>query len=118
MKNLITTIPKSRFNSWAECEAELVASDGENGSFWTVAATCLPSAPSDDSAYPIGALMFIVFDGAVRGYLHCIDVDLAKRWPFHDGGKAQYCFVLANWRPIASVPLTGFQGWRYTALQP
>lgn len=118
MKNLITTIPKSRFASWEECELELAVCDGEDGDFWTVAATNLPNAPADSSAYPIGALMFIVFDGAVRGYLHCVDVDLAKRWPFHDGGKAPYCFVLANWQPTKNVPYPGFQGWRYTALQP
>lgn len=112
MKNIVTTIPKSRFKTWAECETELLSSDGEEGGFWTVATNHLPTET------PIGNLCYMVFDGFIRGYMDCVNVGATKDWPYHAGSKVPHVFVLANWHPISPIPMTGFQGWRYTPLRP
>lgn len=116
--NIKTTIPKSRFKTWAEAEKECLSCTGEptkrhGGLFWTVRCQNAPTKPI------IGGQCFMIFDGLVRGYFDIVDIDDVKNWRFHTPTKAGSVVVLANWHPVRGGPEeVGFQGWRYTALRP
>lgn len=123
MNNLLTTIPKSKFKTWADCERVLNLCDGEphgrrRAMFWLINCTHLPKKDLTDS------VVFMVFDGKIRGYFHVVDTDKSENWRSRHGiGKerATDCIVMANWRSIPSsqqLDMTGFQGWRYTHLRP
>jgi hypothetical protein len=48
-----------------------------------------------------------------------VDVDDVVNWVFHTPTKAGKVIVMANWHPVHDgLEMTGFQGWRYTALRP
>ena len=113
MNNIIATVPKSRFKTWKGAERNMRKSDGEKF-FWTI---CMPRVPKKEV---IGSLCYMVWGGQVRGYFDIVDVDLATNWSFHKKkNQTGYVFVLANWHPVNNLPeMTGFQGWRYTALRP
>ena len=133
MKNILTTIPKYRFKSWELAERVLVRCDGETdwdevdreGTnqgrdwLWFIRTNHLPKQSLLES------VCYMVFDGRVRGYFHIVDSGHCQSWV--DKGyllankPTPYVIVLANWRTIPlseQVPMTGFQGWRYTALRP
>ncbi len=122
MKNILTTIPKSKYKSWEICERVLQKCDGEtewDGDgpwFWLINTNNLPKD------IKVGeSVCYLVFNGKIRGYLHIVDTDISEnyRWT-HDIGKMRNtkCIVMVNWRPISPIPYTGFQGWRYTELRP
>lgn len=117
MKNIVTTIPRNRYNTWQDCERDLLATDGsEKGGFWLINTTHLPKNGC------IGTVCFMVFDGQVRGYFDVVDTQLTEDCrSFHRIGKRRttQSIIMANWHPISRGNyLTGFQGWRYTALRP
>lgn len=122
MKNIITTIPKSKFRDWKTCERTVNLCDGETprfgGSpwFWTINTMNLPKDIEVSES-----VCFMVFDGLVRGYFHIVDTDISENWRNrHDIGKPcnTKIVVMANFRPSLTVAMTGFQGWRYTELKP
>lgn len=123
MINVITTIPKSKFKTWAECERILQACDGETiykghktPWFWLINTANLPTKSG------IGGLVYMVYDGRIRGYMDWVETGNSEEWRrFHAIGKRRttHCIVMANWHPVAGLPdMTGFQGWRYTQLRP
>lgn len=117
MKNVLVTIPKSKFPSWGLAEQECQACTGEGPrTFWLVNMKSLPSASG------VGAQCFMVFDGFVRGYFDIVDAGPTESYrALHGIGKPRttQSLVLANWHPIAStVQQTGFMGCRYTELRP
>lgn len=120
MKNIIATIPKGRFKTWELAERVCKQCDGETERdgkvwFWTIYLTRMPKSQL------IGSVCYMIFDGLIRGYFHIVDIDDPEGWEFHSGkgqtsGKV---LVMANWVSVHGLPeMTGFQGWRYTALQP
>ncbi|MVM34247.1 hypothetical protein GO755_29725 [Spirosoma sp. HMF4905] len=113
MKNIIATIPKSRFKTWELAERVVKRCDGEKW-FWTLR---MPRKPKND---PIGSLCYMVYNDQIRGYFDIIDVDEAKNWEWHQERQQEgFVLVLANWHPVFGLPeMAGFQGWRYTALRP
>ncbi|GAB3164784.1 hypothetical protein [Telluribacter humicola] len=121
MKNILTTIPKSKFRDWPTCERVLQRCDGltdlnGNGEwFWLINTKALPK----DSG--TGAVCYMIYDGLIRGYMDIVDTDISENWrDAHDIGKPRTtkCLVMANWHPITPQPHTGFQGYRYTQLKP
>lgn len=116
MKNVLTTVPKSKFKTWPDCEAALKSSDGsEWGGYWLVNTNHLPKECG------IGGLCYMVFAGQIRGYMDIVDVGETEGWrEVHDIGKPRttQSLILANWHSISPLPYTGFQGWRYTELRP
>lgn len=122
MKNILTTIPKSKFKSWEIAERTLKMCDGttewdENGPwFWLINTNNLPKS------MVLGeSVCYMVFDGVVRGYFDIVDSGLSEncRWT-HDIGKMRNtkCIVMANWHPCKNLTYTGFQWWRYTEMRP
>lgn len=122
MKNILSTIPKSKFKDWPTAERVCKMCDGEtnwNGDgawFWLLNSQNLPTESG------IGALCYMIYDGVVRGYFDVVDTDQTENWrDKHDIGKERTtkCLVLANWHPIDKpVEHKGFQGYRYTELRP
>lgn len=71
MANLLTTIPKSKFKTWALAERVLKRCDGEtdwgdDGSDWLWFIRC-QSLPTQNL---INTVCYMVYDGRVRGYCH------------------------------------------------
>ena len=123
MKNLLSTIPKNKFENWAHAERVCQMCDGttERGPsrspwFWLINTMNLPKHLRE------GAVCFMIFDGVVRGYFDIVDTDKTENWrDKHVIGKARETssLILANWHPISeALHQRGFQGWRYTDLQP
>jgi hypothetical protein len=121
MKNVLTTIPKSKYPTWEKAEAVLKKCDGStrwaggHPWFWLVNVTALPKHSGT------GAVCFMIFDGQVRGYFDIVDTDLTENYRGRHGiGKKRntQSLILANWHPIPYIPFTGFQGYRYTELKP
>jgi len=135
MKNIVATIPKTKFKDWATAERVCKMCDGttlhkhagwpeseheaeEEGSpwYWLINCVALPSK--------IGlgeSVCFMVFDGQIRGYFDIVDTDTSENWRTkHPIGKKRTteCVVMANWHPIEPIAHTGFQGYRYTELRP
>lgn len=120
MKNIIATIPKSRFPGWEKARAVVERCDGETiwpgeekPRWWTIR---MPRLPKENL---IGSLCYMVYDGQVRGYFDIVDTDDAANWTWYSQrnrkGKLLIC---ANWHPVVNGPeMNGFQGWRYTALR-
>jgi hypothetical protein len=122
VKNIVTTIPKSKFANWAAAERTCRMCDGtteRNGEspwFWLINTNSLPKD------IVVGeSVCFMVYDGLVRGYFNIVDTDISENWRDKHGiGKPRItkCIVLANWHPIADKqPVTGFQGYRYTPMR-
>ncbi|HEY0108788.1 MAG TPA: hypothetical protein VGB67_04115 [Fibrella sp.] len=112
--NIISTIPKSKYRSWAECEAVLRQCDGEDD-FWLVNTMNLPKKAG------IGDLCYMVYDGMIRGYFHIVDIQPTESFrSTHRIGKRRITdsLQLVNWFSITPIPKVGFQGWNYTALRP
>ncbi len=118
MKNIITTIPKGRFKTWELAERVCRQCDGETihqGQpwFWTIR---IARPPKQEM---IGAVCFMIYNARIRGYFDIVDVDDVTNWAFHTPTKAGKVIVMANWHPVHDgIEMTGFQGWRYTALRP
>ncbi|QHV99251.1 hypothetical protein [Spirosoma endbachense] len=133
MKNIIATIPKGRFKTWEVAERVLRRCDGETdwdevdrvGTnqgkewLWFVRLVRLPKAPLGES------VCFMIYDGRVRGYFHIISSDSAQVWInkgyLLEDKPSGFVIVLANWVSLPyskQIEMTGFQGWRYTALRP
>ena len=123
MKNIVTTIPKSKFKDWRTCERTVTLCDGETPRnndgqpwFWTINTMNLPKD------IEIGqSVCYMIFDGKIRGYFDLVDTDISENWRNrHDIGKPRVtkCIVMANWHPCPNLPMHGFQGWRYTELKP
>ncbi|RYC70670.1 hypothetical protein [Spirosoma sordidisoli] len=113
--NIITTIPKHKYASYAELEYVLRHTDGAEGGFWLVNTKTLPKQCR------VGEHCYMVYDGQVRGYFTIVDMDWSENYrKLHRIGKRRTtrCIVLANWVPIPAQPHVGFQGYRYTALNP
>jgi hypothetical protein len=119
VKNLITTIPaRHDLRHWHDVEPRLRECVDEE-SFWTFSCTHFPK-----HAGP-GAACFIVHSGFVRGWFTVLDftTDPCYRTGTSDAVEAEWKegpkVTLVTWRPLAvPLPMTGFQGWRYTDLQP
>ena len=119
MKNIIATIPISRFKTWEVAEQTVRQCDGEvthqnKARFWTLR---MPRPPKQDL---IGSLCYMVDFGRVRGYFDIVDLDMAKNWDRYKEHRPDgFVLVLANWHPVINGPeMNGFQGWRYTSLRP
>jgi len=123
MKNILTTIPKGKFSSWEHAERICRKCDGttewdgpESEWFWLINTMNLPKFLSEDG------VCFMVYDGLVRGYFNVIDTDLSKNWGRHCETlpeRETKCIIMANWHPLDEpISQRGFQGWRYTDLQP
>ena len=112
MKNIIATIPKSRFKTWESAEAVVQRCDGENG-FWTIR---MPQPPKDNL---IGSFCYMIYNGVVKGYFDIVDLDIASNFPWHQERQQRgHVLVCANWHSMNGGPeVNGFQGWRYTALR-
>ncbi|MFD2936291.1 hypothetical protein [Spirosoma flavum] len=131
MKNLITTIPKGRFKTWELAERILLRCDGEtdwdevdrSGTnqgkewLWFIRTSHPPKDALTDS------VCYMIYDGVVRGYFHVIEKAESQKWVdlgyLLEDRPSPYVIVLAHWHPVNNgVEMTGFQGWRYTALRP
>ena len=116
MKNVLSTIPKSRYYSWNDCQADLESCDGDEGGFWLINVARKPLHAD------IGSLCYMIFDGQIRGYMDVVDAGLTESFRnVHRIGKKRntYSLVMANWHPIDKVIYKkGFQGYRYTELRP
>ena len=120
MKNIITTIPQSKYPDWKTAERVLKKCDGidyahRSAWYWLVNVNRLPTQSG------VGAVCFMVFAGRVRGYFDIVDTDESENWRTRHGlGKKRttQCLVLANWHPFDGPEMTGFQGYRYTDLRP
>jgi len=115
--NIVTTVPLSKYRSWEDCQADLLASDGSpEGGFWLVNTMNLPKKAGIDD------LCYIVYAGFVRGYFFIIDTGTSESFrSVHRIGKRRITsgIQLCTWREIdRPVAMTGFQGWRYTPLRP
>lgn len=116
--NIICTIPKSKFDSWKLCERVLYRCDGDSNTkeFWLINTPHLPTK------IKVGeSVCYMIYDGMIRGYFHIVDTGISEEWrDSHDIGKPRntMCIVMATWRPIKPIPMTGFQGYRYTELRP
>lgn len=120
MKNIVATIPKSRFPNWNAAKSVIERCDGETiwpgqkrAQWWTIR---MPHLPKENL---IGSLCYMVYDGQIKGYFDIVDADDAINWAWQNKrnqkGKVLIC---ANWHPIPNGPeMKGFQGWRYTALR-
>lgn len=127
MKNLLITIPKSRFKTWELAERILKRCDGETdwnevdweGTnqgkewLWFIRTSHLPK----------DSVCYMLYDGIVRGYFHVIEKAESKKWVdlgyLLEDKPSPFVIVLAHWHPVnTGVQMIGFQGWRYTALQP
>lgn len=117
MKNLLTTIPqRGDFRHWVNVEQILQGCDSEED-FWTFSCRHFPKESGP------GALCFIIHSGFVRGYLTVLEF---SEDPVYRSGENQQeadliegkKVKLAVWRAVAPIAQTGFQGWRYTELQP
>lgn len=117
MKNVLTTIPqKGDLRRWANVEKILEACDSEEA-FWTFSCRHFPKESGP------GALCFIIHSGYVRGYSTVLEFSEEPVYRSstnqHDEELIQGKKVkLAVWRPIQARTQIGFQGWRYTDLQP
>ena len=114
MKNVVATIPKSRFASWSQCLATCKACDGEQY-YWLVNTANLPKQSGT------GAVCFMVYDGQIRGYFDIVDTGPTEKYrKIHRIGKRRntQSLLLANWHPYNGPAMTGFQGWHYTELKP
>jgi hypothetical protein len=117
MKNVLVTIPKSKYPSWVLAEADCASCTGEGrNTFWLVNMKSLPNASG------VGAQCFMVYDGLVRGYFDIVDSGPTESYrSVHGIGRHRttQSLVLANWHPIAErVAQVGFMGCRYTELRP
>jgi len=121
VKNVLTTIPKSKYPDWPTAERVLRRCDGttdwgDGEWFWLVNCQRLPTQSGT------GAQCFMIYDGLIRGYLDIVDTDLTENWRERHGiGKERttQSLILANWHPLDEpIPHTGFQGYRYTDLRP
>ena len=133
MKNILATIPKSKFKTWPLAERVLKRCDGvtdwdevdREGTnqgkewLWFVRSIVKPKGPFDDS------VCFMIYGGRVRGYFHIISSSTTQEWIdkgyLLEDKPSGYVFVLANWVSLPEsqqVEMTGFQGWRKTALRP
>lgn len=122
MKNVITTIPAKRYRNWALCERILRRCQGQlpgqkkGGEYWRVNLARMPRETLT------GRVCFMVFGGKVRGYFHIIDVAPQSAWVFdepeEERPQSPYCMILGVFTPFDGPPMEGFQGWRYTDLQP
>ena len=122
MKNIVTTIPKSKFPDWPTCERTVNLCDGETPRhrgqpwFWTINTMNLPKDTEVGKS-----VCYVIYDGKIRGYFDLVDTDVSENWRNrHDIGKPRNTkiIVLANWHPFPNLPMRGFQGWRYTELRP
>jgi hypothetical protein len=132
-RNIVATIPKTKFKDWATAERVCSMCDGttnrkstgypeneqheDEGSpwFWLINTTNLPKHTGEDS------VCFMVFDGRIRGYFDIVDTDKSENWRSrHAIGKKRetQCVVMANWHPGDYGPRPGTQGWGYIDLQP
>lgn len=127
MPNLIVTIPKSKFKSYAIAERVLLRCDGVtnwgadgNEMMWFIRLPRLPKKPVKD------CVCLMVYDGKIRGYFHILSVDPISVWEaegyeFYDHKASQYVVAMANYVPLQpgqQIERKGFQGWRYTHLRP
>ena len=122
MNNIVTTIPKSKFNTWKACERVCHKCDGEtirdeDGAwFWLINTQRIPKKPI------VGSVCWMIYDGRVRGYFDIVDIDKAENWHHHNDPEERqrtgFSIIMANWHPFEGPEMNGFQGWRYSALQP
>lgn len=118
MPNILTTIPQSKFAAWPECEAALKRATGESKwHFWLI------NTPRMPAKLILDHVCFIIHSGQVRGYLHIIEIAPCRSWDHHNDaitrGRKGFSIVMANFRPVANgEEAKGFQGWRYTQMQP
>lgn len=114
MNNIVTTIPKSKFKTWEVCERTCRMCNGEpredGDTWWWLINT--QRIPAKDI---VGSVCFMIYDGMIRGYFDIVDINPAKEW--HDD-RTGYSIIMANWHPYEGPEMKGFQGWRYSALQP
>lgn len=117
--NILTTIPRSKFRTWADCRRSLQRCTGEPNAegecwYWRINTH---RKPQKDLT---GAVCFLVYAGRVRGYLHLIDIAPKGDWDWNNAEekRAAYEIVMAVFRPFDGPEMTGFQGWRYTQLRP
>ena len=115
--NILSTIPKSRYNSWLECFYDLNESDGsDEGGFWLINVQALPTKTK------VGDFCYMIYDGYIRGYFSIVDMKWTEDCrSFHRIGKKRntYSLVMCNWHSL-TLPMEakGFQGYRYTQLSP
>lgn len=123
MANILTTIPKHRYDSVDECLENLrmcTGEEDEEGQWWFWLINCA-HLPNQKKVVSGESVCYLVYDGHIRGYLDIVDMDLSENYrDKHRLGKKRntYCVVMANWHPITPIPHQGFQGWRYTELRP
>lgn len=127
MTHIVSTIPKSKFIDWAFAERICRMCDGTTLHahgleepqewFWLINVAALPS-----KIVPGESVCFMVFDGLIRGYFDIITTDESKNWASRHDASLVYrntkCIVMANWHPYQNLAMQGFQGYRYTDLQP
>lgn len=117
MKNLLTTVPqRGDFRHWENVEPLLRECDSEED-FWSFSCRAYPKQSGP------GALCFIIHSGYVRGYFTVLEFTEEDIWRSgEDQEEAELIsgrkVTLAVWRAITPIPHRGFQGWRYTQLQP
>lgn len=115
MKNILTTIPKSKYRTLEEFESAVTRCDGSSKfRFWLVNTNHLPAES------PVDAQCYLVFDGFIRGYFTIMETDVTENWRgWHGIGKARTTksMIMCTWRPITPIPYKGFMGWRYTQLK-
>ena len=131
--NLLTTIPKSRFKTYELADRVLRRCDGitdwdevdRSGTkqgkewLWFIRTARPPRKQIDNS------VCFMIYDGRVRGYFHIVSSTGAQEWIdkgyLLEDKSSTHVVVLVNYVALPfsqQVEMTGFQGWRYTALQP
>lgn len=113
-RDIVVTTPRTQMATAAQEAADCIAEGGglyfRNLGFHT---------PKD---LEVGGRCFYVEDGAVRGF--CTVTAVTDRPQMvcdtsgRDFGPGVYVFMdAATWHWIAPLPMSGFQGWRYSTLE-
>ncbi len=106
MKNLLSTIPKSKYKSWEQCLLVLQCCDGTTKRqgkewFWLINTKSLPKETG------IGAQVFMIYDGLIRGYFDLVGIDTTENCQQNGLG---YCHVLGEliqeipWNMVDFIP--------------
>ncbi len=114
MRHVLFTLPKSKFPTWPHA-LEYLRNLGGNR-YHLINSLHLPEQADR-------VCCFLVYNGLVRGYLQVVATGPTEDFRhLHRIGKPRktQSLVLTAWRPYEGpvVQIQGFQGWRYTDLQP